>query len=360
MPFPRWYGYAVAASLGSNLSAAHCQYTVQLREHSTISDTSFQLMAEVRVSRCLIGRRPVISAESMQVGLCHQAIVFDGDCDAFVTKLSCTDNQLTFSTFLGGSDNDHSNGIAVDGNYCAYVTGGTSSSDFPSSKAYGESRGRGSDAFVTKFTPSGNPLFYSTTIGGSQGDFAWAIAVDGSGYAYVVGQGSFTGSFMKAANDEGNSRDPDVFVVKFPSSGEELEYSTTLGGSGSEWGHAVAVDGSECAYLTGMTTADDFPTTEDAYDPDHNGGSDVFVTKLNTNPSYVCGDPDASGGVDIDDVVYLIAYIFSSGPEPLPYLSGDADCSTGVDIDDVVYLIAYIFSSGYAPCDPDGDEVPDC
>lgn len=77
-------------------------------------------------------------------------------------------------------------------------------------------------------------------------------------------------------------------------------------------------------------------------------------------PTYVCGDADASGGVDIDDVVYLIAYIFSGGPEPAPYESGDADCSSAVDIDDVVWLIAYIFSGGNAPCDTDGDEVPDC
>ena len=77
-------------------------------------------------------------------------------------------------------------------------------------------------------------------------------------------------------------------------------------------------------------------------------------------PSYICGDADASGGVDIDDVVYLIAYIFSGGPPPVPYESGDANCAGGVDIDDVVYLIAYIFSGGYAPCDTDGDEVPDC
>ena len=67
---------------------------------------------------------------------------------------------------------------------------------------------------------------------------------------------------------------------------------------------------------------------------------------------FVCGDADVSGEVDIDDVVYLIAYIFSGGPEPAPYESGDVDCSGGVDIDDVVYLIAYIFSGGPPPCEP--------
>jgi hypothetical protein len=76
--------------------------------------------------------------------------------------------------------------------------------------------------------------------------------------------------------------------------------------------------------------------------------------------SYVCGDADVSGDVDIDDAVYLIAYIFSGGPPPEPTAAGDADCSGDVDIDDVVYLIAYIFSGGNYPCDTDGDSEPDC
>ncbi len=75
---------------------------------------------------------------------------------------------------------------------------------------------------------------------------------------------------------------------------------------------------------------------------------------------YLCGDVDGSGFVDIDDPVYLIAYIFQGGPEPDPLESGDADCAGGVDIDDVVYLIEYIFMGGDGPCDPDGDGDPDC
>ena len=90
----------------------------------------------------------------------------------------------------------------------------------------------------------------------------------------------------------------------------------------------------------------------DQADADSNGIGDVC--------DFLCGDVDASGQVDIDDVVYLVAYIYSGGPEPDPYLSGDVDCSDDVDIDDVVYLIASIFSGGNDPCDTDGDEVPDC
>jgi hypothetical protein len=75
---------------------------------------------------------------------------------------------------------------------------------------------------------------------------------------------------------------------------------------------------------------------------------------------YICGDADASGEVDIDDAVYVIAYIFTGGPEPDPYESGDADCSGTVDIDDAVHIIAYIFSGGNDPCDIDGNGEPDC
>jgi hypothetical protein len=76
--------------------------------------------------------------------------------------------------------------------------------------------------------------------------------------------------------------------------------------------------------------------------------------------SYVCGDADFSSEVDIDDVVYLITYIFSAGPAPVPLLAGDPNCSGEVDIDDVVYLVTYIFSGGNAPCDTNGDSLPDC
>jgi len=76
--------------------------------------------------------------------------------------------------------------------------------------------------------------------------------------------------------------------------------------------------------------------------------------------AYRCGNADNLGGIDIDDVVYLIQYLFAGGPAPDPLDSGDVDCSSITDIDDVVYLITYLFQGGYAPCDPDNDGTPDC
>jgi hypothetical protein len=75
---------------------------------------------------------------------------------------------------------------------------------------------------------------------------------------------------------------------------------------------------------------------------------------------YVCGDANADLAVDIDDVVYSLAYIFTAGPPPVPLESVDVNCDSGLDIDDVVYLIAYIFVGGPVPCDPTGDGEPDC
>ncbi len=102
------------------------------------------------------------------------------------------------------------------------------------------------------------------------------------------------------------------------------------------------------------------------------GTADIVVSGQNRVPyvstiqvvsgtnTYVCGDVEISGAVDIDDVVYLISFIFSGGQGPDPYESGDADCSGAIDIDDVGCLIAYIFSGGNAPCDTDADGVLDC
>ncbi len=86
----------------------------------------------------------------------------------------------------------------------------------------------------------------------------------------------------------------------------------------------------------------------------------TLVFHILEGPDYMCGDADASGSIDIDDIVYVIDYVFQGGSEPIPVESGDVDCSGGVDIDDIVYLINHVFQSGLDPCDPDGNGVPDC
>lgn len=278
--------------------------------------------------------------------------------DAFVIKLSSTGNSLEYSTYLGGEGHDRAFGIAVDDLGIAYVTGETASPDFPMVDAFQETYNGFFDAFVTKLSVSGSSLLYSTFLGGSGEEEGEAITIDEAGAIYLTGFSESEDFPISASYQEAPAGLKDGFVTKLSPSGGSLDFSTYLGGNGQDISYAIAVDSSGAVYVTGLTSSTDFPTAN-PIQATHHGDNDAFVAKLAV-VLYTCGDADGSGAVDIDDVVYLIAYIFSGGPEPLPYQSGDAECSGAVDIDDVVYLINYIFTGGYAPCETDGDGEPDC
>ncbi len=201
-----------------------------------------------------------------------------GDRDGFVTKLSPGGNSLVYSTYLGGVSNDGSYGIAIDGMGCAYVIGGTFSSDFPTVNPYDGSLGGDRDGFVTKLSPTGNSLVYSTYLGGFSDDGGIGIAVDASESAYVTGWTN-SSDFPTVDPFEGSlSGNYDVFVTKLSPTGSSLTYSTYLGGRASDIGYGIAIDGSGCAYVTGYTRSRDFPTVN-PYDGRLNG-YDAFVAKL--------------------------------------------------------------------------------
>ncbi len=223
--------------------------------------------------------------------------------DVFVTKLNLAGNginDLLYSTFLGGSGTESGQGlagIAIDGSGNVYVSGNTTSTDFPTTAgAYDQSHNGGSfnqtDGFVTKLNLAGNginDLLYSTFLGGSGDDSAFGIAIDGSGNAYVTGSTRSTNfpTTAGAYDQSYNGGTVDGFVTKLNLAGNginDLLYSTFLGGSLYENGLGITLDGSGNAYVTGFTGSTDFPTTAGAYDQSYNGGSpsdDVFVTKLN-------------------------------------------------------------------------------
>ncbi len=114
---------------------------------------------------------------------------FNGGGDVFVTKLNADGSALIYSTFLGGEDTDVGWAIAIDGSGNAYITGQTSSSDFPTTPSAFDTTYNGGvrDVFVTKLNTSGSALVYSTFLGGNGGDRGTAIAIDGSGNAYITG-----------------------------------------------------------------------------------------------------------------------------------------------------------------------------
>jgi hypothetical protein len=197
------------------------------------------------------------------------------------------DPGLDYSTFLGGTNFDVGSGIAVDGSGSAYVTGQTQSADYPTTPgAFDPTLDGPEDAFVTKLNTSGSALDYSTFLGGTDGDGATDIAVDGSGGAYVTGN-TFSADYptTSGAFDTTLNVNGDVFVTKLNTSGSALDYSTFLGGADGEIGLGIAVDGSGSAYVTGYTFSADYPTTSGAFDTTLNGPEDAFVTKLNTSGS---------------------------------------------------------------------------
>nr|NIM15472.1 hypothetical protein [Candidatus Aminicenantes bacterium]NIM82219.1 hypothetical protein [Candidatus Aminicenantes bacterium]NIN45430.1 hypothetical protein [Candidatus Aminicenantes bacterium]NIN88251.1 hypothetical protein [Candidatus Aminicenantes bacterium]NIO84608.1 hypothetical protein [Candidatus Aminicenantes bacterium] len=206
--------------------------------------------------------------------------------DAFVTKLSPSGNTLVYSTLLGGSDWDEIKGITVDSSGNAYVTGNTNSMDFPTQNPFQENLqatwGYGQDAFITKLSPSGSTLVYSTYLGGSYWENACSTAVDSSGNVYVAGDTESTNfptlnpfqQNLQAVGGYGN----DAFITKLSPSGDTLVYSTYLGGNDWDSVNSIVVDNKGNAYVTGITYSLDFPVNNPFQL--NQGNSDAFVTKL--------------------------------------------------------------------------------
>jgi hypothetical protein len=250
---------------------------------------------------------------------------------AFVTEINPEGSGLVYSTFLGGSGEDAVNdgsGIAVDSTGNAYVTGVTSSSNFPVTPGAFQTTCNGgsdgcSDAFVTKINSAGSALVYSTYLGGSGNDFGSGIAVDRSGNAYIAGQtGSSNfpvtpGAFQTTLNGANN-----LFVTKINPAGSALVYSTYLGGSGYDDGYGIAVDSSGNAHVTGSTSSTNFPVTPGAVQTTYGGGtSDAFVTEINPTgmalvySTYLGGSSyDYGTGIAVDSTgdAYVTGYTAST------------------------------------------------
>jgi hypothetical protein len=214
--------------------------------------------------------------------------------DAFVTKLNPAGASLAYSSYLGGWLDDRGLDIAVDGAGAAYVTGWTGDNlfyqsvdnNFPMKNPYQGKFGRGRDAFVSKFTPAGNDLIYSTFLGGSLTDEGRSIAVDARGCAYLTGYTNSSDFPLRNPCQSKIKGSVEAYVAKFSAGGNTLVYSTYLGGSWWDWSYEIRVDGSGAAYLTGETYSQDFPV-KNAYQKRLAGLLDVFITRLNPAGSAV-------------------------------------------------------------------------
>jgi len=243
-----------------------------------------------------------------------------GGVEAFVIKLNSTaTSPPLYSTYLGGTGDDVGNAIAADAVGNAYLTGSTTSTDFPVFGAAGASifqstNAGGTDAFVTKFA-AGGTLVYSTYLGGSGADSGNAIAVDPVQFAYVAGttqSGDFhTFNPLFSAFGGGAS---DAFLAKFATSGN-AEFSTYLGGSGDDRGTGVAADAVSQPYVVGDTRSSNFPVTPGAFRTSPIGGSDAFVSKFTGTADLALAVVAAPNPIGIGNPATFTYTITNNGPE---------------------------------------------
>ena len=210
-----------------------------------------------------------------------------GASDAVILRLNPAGTGLLYSTYLGGQGGEErGNGIAVDAAGSAYIVGSTESVQFPiTGGCLQPERGASQDAFVSKLSPAGDRLVYSTYLGGSGLDSAAGVVVDSAGNACVGGTTRSPDFPITAgALQSSLGGTSDAFVSRLDASGSSLLSSTYLGGSGEDGGNSLAHDASGCLYLAGSTGSHDFPVTATAAQAQNRGPIyapfDAFIAKL--------------------------------------------------------------------------------
>ncbi len=276
-------------------------------------------------------------------GAFQTTVTWSGGNAAFITKLNSTGTALVYSTYLGGSNDDFAQSIALDGSGDAYVTGQATSSNFPVTPGAFQSTlgSTNGNAFVTKLNPIGTALIYSTYLGGSTLDIGRAIAVDSLGNAIMTGETQSNnfpvspGAFQPTLG----STNGNAFVTKLNPTGTTLAFSTYLGGSGPslytgflDEGLGIAVDGSGNSYVSGNTLASNFPTTPGAFQASWGGSTEsTFWSIFNSSGGLaystywggtangdICDDGaqialDGSGGLYVGGCTYATDFPITAG-----------------------------------------------
>jgi uncharacterized protein (TIGR03437 family) len=231
-----------------------------------------------------------------------------GDVNAFVAKLNANGASTIYTTVFPGSSDDLCHAMAVDSSGNVYVAGETSSSDFAADGTYITKLAAPGvpHVFISKLDPTGMSLVYSHYVAGGGSEIAYGLALDPGNNAYIVGitnSTDFPVTTGVAQTVRGGG--VDAFVMKFDGTGARV-YGTLLGGTGDDYGYAVAVDAAGNAFVTGTTNSSNFPVTSSAYRSKNAGGFDAFVSKLSPTgnlvfSTYLGGSADDFGnGIAVD------------------------------------------------------------
>jgi hypothetical protein len=226
-------------------------------------------------------------------GLSGYDISYNGAKDCFVTKVNSSLTGIEYSTYIGGSGIDETCDAVVDSSGTVYVTGYTSSSNFPTVDAYDDEIGGVIDCFVFSMDPDGNSLSYSTYLGGSGLDYGLGITTNSDGAVLVTGYTTSTDFPATSGADSSLSGETDCFVSKLNLSTSALDYSTYLGGLGDDTGIGVAFGADETMIVAGYTDSEDFLT-----DASHQGDNDWFL--------YEVPEPTLPGGLDLIPIIIAV------------------------------------------------------
>ena len=244
------------------------------------------------------------------------------------SKALIIDPVLGFSTLFGGSVNDYGNAITLDNSGNIYISGLTTSSDFPTLTPYQTDQG-GYDTYVLKLNSDGNTIIYSTYLGGSDNEYSNSIDIDSNGNVAIAGVTRSTDYPTLNANQTyiGPQYVDDIFVTKLNSSGNALIFSTYLAGTSYDICSGLAIDSTGNVYVTGHTFSTDFPTLNPFQT--HQGVGDAFVTKFDGSgnlaySTYLGGATEGDRGtciaVDSAGNAYIGGYTASTDfPTLNPY-----------------------------------------
>lgn len=212
--------------------------------------------------------------------------------EAFIFKLNPTGSDMVYATFLGGSSAEYAQGTTVDAAGYVYVTGTTSSEDFPVTPDALDSSldtpfAIASDVFVAKLAPDGSTLDYATYLGGQNDDVGYDLKLDGNGNIYITGETSSPdfpttpGAYDTVCNSCNRPIPlPDIFIARLGADGRTLAYATFMGGNNIERSYALGIDAAGIAYVTGNTFSTGFPVSPSAFDTVMDGSSDSFVAGM--------------------------------------------------------------------------------
>ncbi len=247
-----------------------------------------------------------VSAEGLAPGSV-QPYFGGGEKDAFVIKIDPDGTNLEYITYLGGSGTDEGTGIVIDDEGCAYITGGTSSTDFPVKNAYRNTNAGKYDAWMAKISPTGDELIFSTYFGGESDDFGYAIAIDDKKNVFVTGQTqSWNFPVVNRYQLSPFGGLSDAFITKFVPEGNSIVYSNFIGGSAHDAGSAIAIDANGYACILGQTESPNFPVIKPYQDKLH-GPFDAFVTKFDPEGKYPASYSTYLGGKGWEDGRGIIA-----------------------------------------------------